>query len=58
MHDDKNFDKLKEMVGYESLPAEYGGPETNVLDDELLYDYLEKNAKLIEQVQAYKKVLN
>lgn len=56
MHEDKNLEKLREMVGYENLPAEYGGPENNQLDNYILYDYIEKHAKYLQQLQGYKKV--
>lgn len=58
VHEDKNLEKLKEMVGYENLPAEYGGPETNTLNNYILYDYLEKHAKYLQQLQGYKKIIS
>uniref|UniRef100_A0A1A9WEN3 CRAL-TRIO domain-containing protein n=1 Tax=Glossina brevipalpis TaxID=37001 RepID=A0A1A9WEN3_9MUSC len=55
-HDGKNFNKLREMVGYESLPAEYGGPETNQLDVNLLYNHIIKHSEYLQNLQNYKKV--
>ncbi|XP_017002843.2 clavesin-2 [Drosophila takahashii] len=55
-HDGKNLSKLREMVGYESLPAEYGGPATNVLDTNLIFNHLSQNAEYLEKLQTYGKV--
>lgn len=43
------------MVGYEFLPAEYGGPANNILDIDILYNHLEKNSDYLLKLQSYKK---
>lgn len=43
------------MVGVECLPAEYGGPATNVLDTNLIFNHLCQSADYLEQLQQYKK---
>lgn len=45
------------MVGFDSLPAEYGGPASNVLDTNLLLNHLSQNAEYLEKLQHYKKRL-
>ncbi|XP_068140284.1 retinaldehyde-binding protein 1 [Drosophila tropicalis] len=54
-HDGKHLSKLREMIGYDSLPAEYGGPATNVLDTNLIFNYLSQNSKYLEKLQDYEK---
>ncbi|XP_030377729.1 uncharacterized protein LOC115626482 [Scaptodrosophila lebanonensis] len=54
-HDGKHLSKLREMVGYESLPAEYGGPADNVLDTNLIFNHLSQSADYLEKLQHYKK---
>lgn len=56
-HDGKHLSKLREMVGFDSLPAEYGGPASNVLDTNLLLNHLTQNAEYLEKLQHYKKRL-
>ncbi|KAH8393690.1 uncharacterized protein LOC110185820 isoform X2 [Drosophila serrata] len=55
-HDGRHLSKLREMVGYECLPAEYGGPATNVLDTNLIFNHLSQNAKYLEKIQHYEKL--
>lgn len=43
------------MIGYENLPAEYGGPESNVLDVNLLWNHIEKHADYLYKLQEYHK---
>ncbi|XP_022218920.2 retinaldehyde-binding protein 1 [Drosophila obscura] len=54
-HDGKNLSKLRDMVGYDCLPAEYGGPACNVLDTNLMFNHLNQNANYLEQLQHYEK---
>ncbi|XP_017858816.1 PREDICTED: alpha-tocopherol transfer protein [Drosophila arizonae] len=54
-HDGRHLNKLREMVGVEYLPAEYGGPATNVLDTNLIFNHLSQSADYLEQLQQYKK---
>ncbi|BFF94209.1 uncharacterized protein DMAD_11903 [Drosophila madeirensis] len=54
-HDGKNLSKLRDMVGYDSLPAEYGGPACNVLDTNLMFNHLSQNANYLEELQHYEK---
>ncbi|KAH8273703.1 hypothetical protein KR018_009299 [Drosophila ironensis] len=55
-HDGRHLSKLRDMVGYESLPAEYGGPASNVLDTNLVYDHLVQNSEYLEKLQRYEKL--
>lgn len=55
-HDGRHLSKLREMVGYECLPAEYGGPATNVLDTNLIFNHLSQNAEYLEKLQDYEKL--
>lgn len=55
-HDGRHLSKLREMVGYESLPAEYGGPASNVLDTDLIFNHLLQNADYLEKLQKYEKL--
>ncbi|KAH8394253.1 hypothetical protein KR215_010698 [Drosophila sulfurigaster] len=54
-HDGRHLNKLRDMVGFDSLPAEYGGPATNVLDTSLMLNHLNQNADYLEKIQSYKK---
>ena len=56
IHDGKNFDKLRNAVGYERLPAEYGGPVENHLNVDILLSHLIKHANYLHQLQTYKKI--
>ncbi|ALC38876.1 CG31826, partial [Drosophila busckii] len=55
-HDGRHLGKLREMIGFDSLPAEYGGPATNVLDTNLIFNHLSQNAHYLEKLQDYKKL--
>ncbi|XP_053958361.1 retinaldehyde-binding protein 1 [Anastrepha ludens] len=55
IHDGKNFDKLRNMVGYENLPAEYGGPKENELDVNILYEHLSRHSEYLLKLQNYRK---
>ncbi|XP_018788153.1 PREDICTED: uncharacterized protein LOC108968521 [Bactrocera latifrons] len=55
IHDGKNFDKLRNMVGYENLPAEYGGPKENELDVNILYEHLLRHSAYLSKLQNYKR---
>ncbi|EDW57697.1 retinaldehyde-binding protein 1 [Drosophila virilis] len=54
-HDGRHLNKLRDMVGIDCLPAEYGGPASNVLDTNLIFNHLSQNADYLEQLQRYKK---
>ncbi|XP_005185824.1 alpha-tocopherol transfer protein [Musca domestica] len=54
-HDGKNFDKLRNMIGYANLPADYGGPETNKLKVNLLWNHIEKHSTYLYNLQQYHK---
>lgn len=43
------------MVGYEYLPAEYGGPSTNHLTVDILLNHLLKHSEYLLKIQTYKK---
>ncbi|XP_023158796.1 uncharacterized protein LOC101452288, partial [Ceratitis capitata] len=55
IHDGKNFEKLRNMVGYGNLPAEYGGPKENELDVNILYEHLLRHSSYLSQLQSYRK---
>ncbi|KAH8410290.1 hypothetical protein KR009_010717 [Drosophila setifemur] len=55
-HDGRHLSKLREMVGYECLPAEYGGPASNVPDTNFIFNHLCQNAEYLEKLQQYKKL--
>lgn len=55
IHDGKNFNRLQNMIGYEYLPAEYGGPSTNQLNVEILLNHLLKHSNYLLKLQSYKK---
>ncbi|KAI8115204.1 Alpha-tocopherol transfer protein [Lucilia cuprina] len=54
-HDGKNFNKLRDMIGYEYLPAEYGGPITNQLNVDVLLNHLLKHSEYLLKLQTYHK---
>ncbi|XP_067625367.1 retinaldehyde-binding protein 1 [Eurosta solidaginis] len=55
IHDGKKFDKLRNMVGYDNLPAEYGGPKENELDVNMLYEHLVRHSEYLTKLQSYRR---
>ncbi|XP_037960523.1 retinaldehyde-binding protein 1 [Teleopsis dalmanni] len=57
-HDGKNFDKLRNMVGYDCLPAQYGGNPDNVFDVDFIYNHMLKHSEYLLKIQSYRKSIN
>ncbi|XP_055849937.1 uncharacterized protein LOC129914626 [Episyrphus balteatus] len=56
-HDGKNLKKFRAALGEEYVPAIYGGPEKNTLDENLIWNHIMANRDYLMKLQTYKKVV-